>query len=581
MPLILLVLLAFGGCALSDDAPEDGAGDAATDGPMPADDAAANDSGSDAGVLDPMFDGLRAAPDPEPDSGEGLFAGGVGGARNNATCYDSLDQDGDGAIDCQVSTCQLLNACCIGSARCCASPSMRHRLTCADSAASCIAGSTAFGTPEPFVDESTLALGGDELYDSGLLGNEMLDLTSESTTLEVTFEHARCESAFCLESAAVGLTRQDEMSATEHVEPIVALHSARGWVQVRVGEVVVDRFEIAADVETYTLTLRTDGSATVVREGEAQRTFAYAPVADARLVMYGHSRNPSATLEPGESRARIANLEVAQSLCENPNAWAARSMPTLPDLGDIRRVTSARSTETWIMVMTEDGREAVFRETAEGLELLHPIDVDPLKPGDDERIVDAGLVDENGATRLYVLVESGETLSLVSADWNVETTSWDLGNAEGAVLPADFRAPSLVHLYGHLVIVGETDSGLELQVRKPDDTWTLVESDLRAATAGARHPSLIVYGGAYELHYAHRVGARWRIGLAASDELIAWRSVERDALTGGDDFDRVGARAPAAVGEDESIRLYYVGMDGVSQRLGMTHRRAATAGTFQ
>ena len=66
------------------------------------------------------------------------------------------------------------------------------------------------------------------------------------------------------------------------------------------------------------------------------------------------------------------------------------------------------------------------------------------------------------------------------------------------------------------------------------------------------------------------------------DELIAHTLVEGgDTLIADDDFDRVGVRAPAAVGETEAIRLYYVGMDGVSQRLGMTHRRAARAGTFQ
>lgn len=581
MPFLLLVLLAFGGCASDDFDPEDTPRDAASfDAPVPADDAGADAGGNDAGVLDPTFDGLRVVPEAEPDSGEGLFAGGVGGARNNATCYDSLDQDGDGTLDCDVATCQLLNACCIGAARCCGSPDVRHQLSCADSAASCVVGATPFGTPEPFVDGSMLALGGDDLFDSGLLAADTLDLTSESTTVEVTFEHAQCGSAFCLESAAVGLTQQNEMSATEHVEPVVALHSARGWVQVRVGEVVVDRFEIGAPTETYTLTLRTDGTASVVR-GEIERTFVYSPVADARLVAWGHSRNPSATLGPGESRARIAALTVSQALCENPSAWRERTTPTLPELGDIRRVTTARATETWVMVFTEDGREALFRETLDGLEPLHAIDVDPLKPREDERIVDAGLVAEDDAIRLYVIVERGETLLLVSADWNPDNTSWDLGATEGAALPADFRAPSLVHLYDHLVLVGETDDGLELQVRKPDGVWTLVESDLRAATEGARHPSLIVYGGAYELHYAHRVGARWRIGLAASDELIAWRSVERNALVAADDFDRVGTRAPAAIGETEAIRLYYVGMDGVNQHLGTTRRRAAAAGTFQ
>ena len=582
--LALVGLVACFGCAGfgSDDAgvraDDDGGGEAG-----PEVDAAVPgaDSGSDTGSEPPSFGGLLADDTSEfdPSVGEdGLFAG--GDARNNATCYDELDNNDDGVIDCDVLSCQRLNACCIGSATCCETPTPVIGLTCGATADTCISGSTVFGTPEPFVDGGMLALGGDDRFDSGVLGSERFDLSTESAIIDVTFQHAQCESGFCLESAAVGWTQQTEMSASEHVDPIVALHSARGWVQIRVGDIVVDRIEAEAPSEQYTLTLRTDGSATVTR-GETIRDFNYRPVDGARVIAWGHSRNPSATLEPGESRARIANLSVSRALCENPQAWSTRRIPSLPDVGDVRRVSAAKSSlETWVLAITEEGDEFMFREVDEELEALHPPDVDPLKPREGERIVDAALVAEDDSVRLYALVERDEVLSLVGADWNPDNTSWDLSvSAETVSLPLDFTGHSLLHHRGHLILVGES-SGLQLYIRDLSGIWMDIASDLQTATAGASHPSLIVHGNAYELHYAHRVGARWRVGLAASDELISWRSVEREALQAGDDFDRVGARAPAALSHPNSIRLYYVGMDGVTQRLGVTNRRAADNGMF-
>lgn len=579
-----LLVLVFGlGCAgaASDDAgradtdsgTDSGVGD---DGATPTTDGGLDDAGSP-----PPFDGLLADDmgELDPSTGEdGLFAG--GDARNNATCYDDLDNNDDGVIDCDVSSCQSLNACCIGSASCCETPTPVVDLGCGATADTCIPGSTVFGTPEPFVDEGMLALGGDDRFDSGVLGSERFDLSTESAVIDVTFQHAQCESGFCLESAAVGWTQQTEMSASEHVDPIVALHSARGWVQIRVGDVVVDRIAVENASELYTLTLRTDGTGTVTR-GETVREFTYSPVDGARVIAWGHSRNPSATLEPGESRARIASLSVSRALCENPQAWSTRRMPSLPDLGDVRRVSTAQASETWVLAVTEEGDEFMFREMGEELEALHAPDVDPLKPGEAERIVDAALVAEDGVVRLYAIIEHEEVATLVGADWNMSNTSWDLSiTPEALSLPLNVTGLSLLQHRGHLILVGETASGLELYIRQPGGTWVTVESDLNAATMGASHPSLIVHGNAYELHYAHRVGARWRVGLAASDELISWRSVERDALQAGDDFDRVGARAPAALSHPNSIRLYYVGMDGVSQRLGVTNRRAADNGMF-
>jgi len=90
-------------------------------------------------------------------------------------------------------------------------------------------------------------------------------------------------------------------------------------------------------------------------------------------------------------------------------------------------------------------------------------------------------------------------------------------------------------------------------------------------------PSLLLFDHAWHLYVSRRQGARYSIGLLASDELVSWRWVDADAFGGSaaaDEFDRLGARSPAVLANGDSVELLYVGLDGARERLGRASRTA-------
>ncbi|MCA9582313.1 MAG: hypothetical protein KC416_11000, partial [Myxococcales bacterium] len=91
---------------------------------------------------------------------------------------------------------------------------------------------------------------------------------------------------------------------------------------------------------------------------------------------------------------------------------------------------------------------------------------------------------------------------------------------------------------------------------------------------------LVIQNKAYHLYVEGRRGARWSIGILASDDLEHWREPrEGEAVLGkGNGFDSLGLRSPDAIFLDGQVTLLYEGLSNGGSSLGFA-QRVATAAT--
>ena len=107
-----------------------------------------------------------------------------------APCYDGLDNDAGGALDCEDPSCRTgLRSCCVGDAACCGAEDAQALVEgtlLASCGLDCL-DAVGFGLPRPFVDRAgdgaALAPGGDGDFDSGLVFGAPLDLAARRTVL--------------------------------------------------------------------------------------------------------------------------------------------------------------------------------------------------------------------------------------------------------------------------------------------------------------------------------------------------------------------------------------------------------------
>jgi len=582
-----VVFVASAGCAAANgsirgadrDADADPAErtDAGTIPPTPEDDAGG--PRADAGPsVEAEFDGVPA----DPSRGD-VGAGGELGFTDDQiaarrSCYDGEDNDDDVTtpIDCAFSACRPLASCCVDDANCCAPVAAAPLPATVDMDCT---GCALFGDPQPFVDEG-LAMGGDAEFDSGAVIGSAVDLTTHSVTLSMRFGFpATCEDG-CLESTAVGFTAQPPTGERDHVHPLVALQlaPARRAVQLLVGDAVAARFDAGAEDDEWDLELRADGGVEVRHAGATVSSGErFVPVDRAHLVVYGHSRNPDLTDGPG---ARLRALQTEVALCEMPRAWAAREeVALLHDesivVGDVRGTSVARhGGQTWVALETRNGVHV--GELVDGALALLPATLPSLptrfSPPRDPALVHDGTTlallfstDVEGRTEMRRASWDGGAFALDEDPWIASTS-----------LPAGFANPSVLVHESHEIVVAESDAGLTLLVRGPKTrgAWQTIDA-FPDVTTDAEHPSLLLHGPRYEVHYAWRRGSRGVVGLLASDELLAWRHVADEVLGRSErGFDRLGVAAPAAYAEGDEIVLFYAGEDGMHRRLGTARRRA-------
>ena len=532
------------------------------------------DPGVDAGA--PMSPGFQGIPPSdslggvrEDDEAAGDFAGVL-------SCYDGLDNNDDPLVDCADPACFALGSCCVDSGRdaCCAGPEtlVQQSFDGCGSASGCIAGATLFGAPAPFISGGALALGGDALYDSGVLVAEPLDLRGERVELSATFvDTTTC--AGCLDGAAFGVTAQTALDDRAHVEPLVALQRNAGDdVRLRVGDRTLLRIRLV-EGEPITLVLRPDGEGEVHHGGEVHR-FDHPVHQVVHAVAWGFSSNPSASAPEG---VYLDDLSLSRAHCGIADGWLERG-PTAGATDDgllgVAAATDAEGT-TWLALWNEDAL-TLATVAPEGALAASSVTVGEVVWGTDPH--GWGLTFDG--TDLWLTFVADHELGASMGRARLVESTFEPEPEPFFRAASPIGSPQWVSAFGYELVVSAWEAGVGLWARGPDlptpDEWHLLDGDVAGLGAkGAVEPDLVWSPeGAWLLHYAQPVGTRWRIGLVASDELVAWRPLD-DVLGGSgdlDDFDALGATSPAVTHEGDQLSLHYIGLAPAATRLGHARR---------
>ncbi len=581
---------------------------------------------ADAGMVPTptYFPGFPADPSFSASFESGEAAGGFAGDPDTRlSCFDGLDNDGSSATDCADPACQPLGSCCVGRGDCCAElsasplPSHVDVSACTGTdALACVSGMEtsveSFGDGAPFLDRGALAAGGNSSGDSGLLLGTAIDLRTHQVTLEADVTAAEECGATCLESVAFGFVPDAPVGRV--VRPLVALLSSPSLNQMRliIGDEVVKSFAVTAANIRWTLRLDPSGRVRVSNDQLAFSDFEapFVPVEAARLVIYGRSRNPSAT---GVGGARIGNLDVYASLCDMPAAWDARralplleqGSPSSSSLGlNLRAPALLHDGDVTLAAFAQAGAILLGELKPGGVELNPTGRPEYIRP-DTSISWQAGGFDQpallrpdGGALELFFTATGADEIKRIGmasqgADGRLEV------EAAAVLDPADYgdltelSSPTAVQETGGatlLVLQARDAQGTHLEAfyrMSSGDAFTRITSgnlagltlsgSAQADADEVGEPSLVLFDHAWHLYVARRQGARYSIGLLASDELVSWRWVDEDAfgpnaVAGA--FDGLGTRSPAALVTDDSVELLYLGLDGAKATLGQTRRTA-------
>ncbi|NOY92816.1 MAG: hypothetical protein GXP55_16625 [Deltaproteobacteria bacterium] len=630
----LTLILAFGLTACGDASGTAGTADAGTNPPTGADGGEDRNgdasSRADAGTAPmPGFTGFAGFP-ADPSYSDEFRSGEASGGYptdpdTRLSCFDGVDNDDSLVADCADPACQSLGSCCVGRGDCCEALSAGPLPTgldvsgCAGTdAAACVSGLgttfSTFGDLLPFLDRGALAPGGDASGDAGLVLGEAIDLRTHRVVLSADILSAEDCTATCLESVAIGFAPDAPMGRV--VRPLVALLSSPSLNQMRlvIGDEVVKSFPVVAPSVRWSLTLDPEGRVEVSNDQPEFTAYEapFAPAAAARLVIYGRSRNPSAT---GLGGARIGKLTINTSLCDMPSAWNAREQLPLLDSGspagdlglNLEAPALVRDADVTYAAFARDGAILLGELRADGVELNSTGRPEYIRP-DATHGWQAGGFDDPALLRpgartpeVYFTATGADGTERIGMASPNAADQFEVGAAP-LLEPRDYGLTGVSQ-----PTVAEHSSGTTiLLVHARDAQGTHIEAFYRESPAAAfvritqgnlraltlsgsaradaddvGEPSLVLFDHAWHLYVARRQGARYSVGLLASDELVSWRWVDTDAfgasgVTGA--FDRLGARSPAALVTDNSVELLYLGLDGAKATLGRT-RRSANGGS--
>ncbi|MEM1415933.1 MAG: hypothetical protein AAGH15_13580 [Myxococcota bacterium] len=555
----------------------------------------AGDMGAPPGTL---FQGLDAA---------GRFAAEDSALGSLLTCFDELGER-NAEVDCADPRCAALPSCCIGDGTCCAplGEPRELRFDCEGELGACVrdAGFEArpFGSPEPFLDAGGLAPGGDGTYDSGLVLADTLDATGEALVLSLEFAAASECGRACRETVAAGFAPAPFAAGNQtHVEPLAALRhvGSRDELVFLVAGEVAGVF--AREEGAYALTLRPTGEIEARAPSGATLDATLGTPGPVALVVWGHSRNPSAGPNPGD---RLTSLTLTREACDVPGAWSERAARD-EMLSDALRSVSVDldgSRQLVAALVDESGLQAL-ESTDAGLEPLRapPAGLVALPEGFVQGDGAAVIADPTGIGALWVALEDADARSAIvraprvrGGDANeppFDARAFELAfiaEAHGLGRLGRFDVVETAEVAVLVVEAPERSTGLALFLRGtgvPEaraDGWREFGGGLEAALAGSslgtlRHPSLVSHGGSWRLHLEARRNGRSRVVILASDTLAAWRLVDAETLgPSGAGFDRFGTRAPSAAGAGDALVVCYAGDDGIRQRLGCARRTASS-----
>ncbi|MBX7196697.1 MAG: hypothetical protein K1X94_31885, partial [Sandaracinaceae bacterium] len=261
-------------------------------------------------------DGAVAALDGGPlvPSFEGQSADGVADASQ---CFNGVDEDSNGLIDCAESACAATAACCVGStsAACCAEDvsATLELATCpSGSPAACttLGARVVSGTPLIAADHSVVPVARTGLDGALDFPQHPLRLRAETVTLEASIRGP--ESTGQLDATAFGLWAPS-LPATS-IEPIVAVvvSATRNDVSVVVRNRVVLHTARVAGEHAYTIAVSPSGEATISIDGTELGTVTVPLPDTASLpIVFGRVDNDDAV----GGTTRLTSLALRQGAC--------------------------------------------------------------------------------------------------------------------------------------------------------------------------------------------------------------------------------------------------------------------------
>ncbi|HJK96792.1 MAG TPA: hypothetical protein RMF84_06200 [Polyangiaceae bacterium LLY-WYZ-14_1] len=574
--------------------------------------------------------GLRASAasgfgDEDVDAGEARLG--------PSSCFDETDNDDDGRVDCQDPGCLGLRSCCVGSGSCCAIldpgesplPADADFSACGDGAPDGCPGTAdaeVFGAPGPEIAGGALRPGGGLLEEGGAALGTSVDLDGRRVRLEATFAAPGACGVPCVEAAAVSLVAADRATPMgAAVRPLAGLRHVWDAGEVRL---LVGGDELAAWPEgdgfedaVWSLDLRPDGHLTVRRGGAllSGGELSVSVGGPARLVVHG--RNASAA--PGTG-AGVRAVRATVELCDIPDAWESATPVALRSLGrgelddsgagELLPVDGGRLAPT---VARTGGGDLVVAATVDEafrlgfldgpeLRLLDGAVHRPRAPFEAGGIGDPELFETPGAEGWALLYSATDgagrrRIGRLDASGSSPLGPWqprevallaggDDGTGAQEALDRPTVAASFDGTWAMVVRVTDGDGRSNLRAYASIDGGETFDR-LRSPTlseltggVGVESASLVVHNGAWQLFVSRREGARSRVDLLASDDLLRWREVATDILGGepGRGFDRFGARGLDVVAGADRLDAIYVGLDGVAATLARAERFSPTLG---
>lgn len=564
-----------------------------------------------------------------PRGTEGLF--------DPAECFDGIDNDGVGPIDCGSSFCSAVDVCCIGStaAGCCYKLRTAFELdfsTCAEleTCAPSQQGNRVFGAPSPRVTQGHFVPGGSNTSESGVVFAEEINLEGSRTTLEAIIEAPEtCDD--CLNAVGIALVpagyRGDEISAAAVLGLLVS--GSLGEASIHAGGSLLWRGSVDAGQHEYSLEIAASGRVRLSVDGSTADGIDIAipmTTQPLRLAIHGRGHNTTSA----NPTARVSRASMSWTGCDIPSALSRQSESPVRGVDSTRNLSGAS-------IASSPANNRLAFVSAAGIHIAHQVAdtqsfelmaPEPVVPSDLNRVVsDPALVDlPFGGSRLYFTARNYEngTLTRTTIEW-VDSDSGDqfsgvsqplldpeaLGRADLAsvdspsalLVEADyFIAARAVATNGvsTLVLIRHSASGLEPAELRDVCGTGCYPSTFDVPRAVAVHqprsgdalafdtdelgaPALFEHEGIYRLYFAGRRSLRWSIGLLVSRDLNLFR-LSNDGKpvlsgTGQSGADSLGVYDPEVwLAGAESVHpelvLFYTASDGVRTALRTANQPA-------
>jgi len=526
-------------------------------------------------------------------------------------CYDGVDNDDDGAMDCSDTGCVADDVCCVGSANCCsASASVDFMIpeACVDATfdeCGLEARLTPFGAVAPNFEGGNLVPQGGTTYGGVALGPS-LDPRAANVMLDATIHVPAARCTDCIDAAGVAFFESIPAAGERGVVRLgVLANGSRDEVQVIVADRVVAQEPLSASALTIRVTLLVDGTATISGIGDAP--FALEDIelpVSLSPVVFGRTDNRA-----GEAAVGVTSARVTLNPCDVPSAIVRRIDPVLPASSTTWVPSTPLGRVAMINVGTDTRRlRGVFAHAGDLLgggingsgELVGeagPPDPVMTPPAGFESLHDPWLFRNGDRVQLYFAAErpdgtrqilrasGGPGLDLTFGDGVEIGLPAEVRSADGPTVWPSQTETGFWHMVarvdtgigiGELALLRSADEGFQFEwangslessiVRSPDgnDAFAIHRDEVAS-------PALVEINGTWRLYYSARRGGRWSIGLLVSSRGLAWRDLGPVLEGDGVGFDALGVLHPApVVMPSGNLRLYYVGTTGSQNVLGLS-----------